>query len=43
MVFLSMLVMKYKLDIKSEPEFAHETFEEKKERILEYTNGLTIT
>lgn len=43
MDFLSLLVMKYKLDIKPEPEFANETFEEKKERVLRYSHGLTIT
>lgn len=43
MVFLSMLVMKYKLDIKPEPEFVNETFEERRERVLKYYHGLTIT
>lgn len=43
MDFLSLLVMKYKLDIKPEPEFANETFEVKKERVLRYSHGLTIT
>ncbi|KAK7683816.1 hypothetical protein QCA50_013192 [Cerrena zonata] len=43
MVFLSMLVMKYKLTIKPEPEFACETFGEKRDRILKYKQGLTIT
>ena len=38
-----MLVMKYTIKIKPEPEFACESFEEKKERILKYYHGLTIT
>lgn len=43
LVFLSMLVMKYKVSIKPEPEFACESFEEKKKRIFKYYHGLTIT
>lgn len=43
LVFISILVMKYKVDIKPEPEFANESFKEKEARILKYYHGLTIT
>lgn len=38
-----MIIMRYKLTIKPEPEFEHETFEQRKARILKVTQGITIT
>lgn len=38
-----MLVSRYKIEVKEEPEFAGETFEERKERILKAKGGLTLT
>lgn len=38
-----MLVSKFKIEVKDEPEFAAETFEEKKARILRGRQGLTLT
>ncbi|CAL1699322.1 unnamed protein product [Somion occarium] len=43
LVALSMIIMRYKLTIKPEPEFEHETFEQRKARILKVTQGITIT
>jgi hypothetical protein len=40
---LTMLVSQYKISVKEEPQFAHETFEERKERILAYRLGITLT
>jgi len=40
---LSMLVSRYKITIKEEPQFAGETFEERKLRILSVRAGLTLT
>ncbi|THG95398.1 hypothetical protein EW026_g6249 [Hermanssonia centrifuga] len=40
---LTMLISKYKIEIKDEPEFAAESFEEKKARILQGRQGLTLT
>ncbi|GJE92931.1 cytochrome P450 [Phanerochaete sordida] len=40
---LTMLVSRYKIEVKEEPEFASETFEERKERILAARGGLTLT
>ena len=40
---LTMLVSRYKIEVKEEPEFAGETFEERKERILKAKGGLTLT
>jgi len=40
---LTMLVSQYKISIKEEPQFAHETFEERKARVLAVRAGLTIT
>jgi len=39
---LTMLVSQYKLSVKEEPQFAHETFEERKARIIAARQGLTI-
>jgi hypothetical protein len=38
---MTMLVSKYKIEIKEEPEFAGETFEERYARILAFDQGLT--
>lgn len=43
LVFLSMLTSKYKIDVKSEPQFAHETFDQRRERVLQYFVGITTT
>ncbi|ETW77984.1 cytochrome P450 monooxygenase 13 [Heterobasidion irregulare TC 32-1] len=40
---LTMLMSRYKVTIKEEPEYAHETFEERKARILNAKPGLTLT
>ena len=40
---LTMLMSRYKVAIKEEPEYAHETFEERKARILNAKPGLTLT
>jgi len=40
---LTMLVSKYKISLKEEPEFAGETMEQRKERIFRNKNGLTLT
>jgi len=40
---LTMLVSKYKISLKEEPEFAGETMAQRKERIFRSTNGLTLT
>ncbi|KIP01933.1 hypothetical protein PHLGIDRAFT_131022 [Phlebiopsis gigantea 11061_1 CR5-6] len=40
---LTMLVLKYKIKVKEEPEFAGESFEERKERVLKTKAGLTLT
>ena len=42
MVFLSMLIMRYRVEIKPEPQFAQETFEQKRERILRKTFLITM-
>ena len=39
---LAMLVSQYKITIKEEPQFASETFEERKSRILSASQGLTL-
>ena len=40
---LTILVSQYKIAIKEEPQFAGETFEERKSRILSVYPGLTLT
>lgn len=40
---LTMLISRYKITVKEEPQFAHETFEQKKERILRTIPLLTLT
>jgi hypothetical protein len=39
---LTMLVSQYKIAIKEEPQFAGETFEERKSRVLSVCAGLTL-
>ncbi|KAI0064393.1 cytochrome P450 [Artomyces pyxidatus] len=38
---MTMLISRYKIEIKDEPEFAAETFEERKTRVLAFKPGLT--
>lgn len=40
---MTMLVSKYKIEVKEEPEFAGETFEERYARITAFHQSLTIT
>jgi hypothetical protein len=40
-VILTMLVSKYKIEIKEEPGFADETFEERYARVLAFDQALT--
>jgi cytochrome P450 len=42
-VALTMMVMRYKIEVKEEPQFARETFEERKARVLASKAGLTTT
>jgi len=43
LVAMTMLVSKYKIEIKEEPEFAGETFEERYARITAYTEGVSLS
>ena len=43
LAIMTMLVSRYKIEVKEEPQFAGETLEQKRERILQVKNGLTIT
>jgi hypothetical protein len=38
---MTMMVSKYKIEIKEEPKFAGETFEERYARVTAFTEGLT--
>lgn len=40
---LTMLVSRYKIEVKEEPQFASETFEAKRDRVLACKAGLTLT
>lgn len=40
---LTMLISQYKIEIKDEPQFAKESFEERKKRVLSSRPGLTTT
>jgi hypothetical protein len=40
---MTMLVSRYKIEVKEEPEFAGETFEERYARITAFNQGLTTT
>ncbi|KAJ3514321.1 hypothetical protein NLJ89_g2442 [Agrocybe chaxingu] len=40
---LTMLVSRYKISIKDDPKFAHETLEQRKKRVLATRNALTLT
>jgi len=42
-VAIVMLVRRYRIIVKDEPQFAGETFEQRKERVLRAKNGLTLT
>lgn len=41
MVVINMLVSRYRLEVKEEPEFAGETFEERYARVTAFDEGLT--
>lgn len=38
-----MLVARYKIEVKEEPQFAAETFEQRKARVLNTKPGITMT
>ena len=40
---MSMMVSRYKIEVKEEPKFSDETFEERYARITAFEQGLTIT
>ena len=40
---MTLLVSRYKIEVKEEPEFAGETFEERYARITAFDQGLTTT
>jgi hypothetical protein len=40
---MTMLVSRYKIEVKEEPQFASETFEERYARITAFSQGLTTT
>jgi cytochrome P450 len=40
---LTMLVSRYKIELVEEQHFAHETFDQRKERLLDSEPGLTMT
>ena len=40
---MTILISRYKIELKEEVEFASESFEEKRARILEAAHGLTLT
>lgn len=42
-VAITMILQKYKITVKEDPAFFGETFEQKKERVLKMTQGLTLT
>ena len=42
-VVITMVLQKYKITVKEEPQFANETFEQKKERVLKTKIGITLT
>jgi hypothetical protein len=41
-IILTMMVLRYKIEVQEEPQFATETFEERKARILATKAGLTL-
>jgi hypothetical protein len=41
--FISLLVLRHKIEVLEEPQFSGETFEERKARVLEAKAGLTLT
>lgn len=42
-VAITMLLQHYKIAVKEEPQFAGETFEQRKERVLKAKPGITLT
>jgi hypothetical protein len=43
LVILSILISRYKIEIKEEPQFAGETFRQREERILAFRAAVTVT
>jgi hypothetical protein len=39
---MTMLVSRYKIEVKEEPEFAGETFEERRARVLAFDESMTV-
>ena len=39
---ISLLVSRYKIEVKDEPQFAGETFEQRKERLLRFGASITV-
>ena len=39
---MTLLLSRYKVELKDEPEFANETFEEKYQRVLQVKQGITL-
>lgn len=40
---IAVLLARYKIEVKEEPQFANETLEQRRERILDATPGITLT
>lgn len=40
---LTLFVSRYKITVKEEPQFAHETFKQRRDRILKSAQGITVT
>lgn len=40
---MSIIISRYKVTVKEEAEYAHETFEERKKRVLQSRAGITVT
>ena len=43
LAILAVLIPRYKIEVKEEPQYASETFEQRKERIFAATPGVTLT
>lgn len=41
-VIITMMISRYTITVKDEPAFAHETFEQRKERVLRWESGITL-
>jgi hypothetical protein len=40
---LALIVLHYRIEVLEEPQFMHETLEQRRERVLEAHSGLTLT